>query len=249
MQGRELLLAPLLWPAVGGLLVSGAALVWKRNAVAKALATWSVALSALGAIVCCAAVVLLAVAPSRFFGGGLTPESVHAMRAIALPNWFSQALLGGACTAASLAVRSVAKTRLLAQPRSKSVVPALVAAGLLLSANVWVVWIVVPQVQATARVRHVSDLLATYAKFHQPLPETLVLPDFPNPVLDDWGNALGYLVTHRCFAVISYGSDGRPDTAYGSEICEQESRTRGTCFSPSRDTIFVNGRPSQSCAY
>ena len=74
-----------------------------------------------------------------------------------------------------------------------------------------------------------------------PLPETV-------RTLDYWGHPFLYLHDGECFVLVSYGSDGKPDSneRYDLSLC-RETAKRSTCAWPTIDTVFVNGEPLRFC--
>jgi hypothetical protein len=75
-----------------------------------------------------------------------------------------------------------------------------------------------------------------------PFPDTL-------KALDYWGRP--YLYLHdggECFVLVSYGSDGKPDSneTYDLSLC-RETTKRSTCAWPTKDLVIVNGEPLRFC--
>ena len=67
---------------------------------------------------------------------------------------------------------------------------------------------------------------------------------------DYWGRPFLYLQSAECFAVVSFGSDGKPDDAYDLATCKLETGRhppRTSCIWPTMDTVYVNGAPAKAC--
>ncbi len=65
---------------------------------------------------------------------------------------------------------------------------------------------------------------------------------------DHWGRPFAHFEREGCLVLVSYGSDGVPDTdGYGTSLCDAPPRPSSSCWWPTRDTVFVNGKPLKYC--
>jgi hypothetical protein len=65
---------------------------------------------------------------------------------------------------------------------------------------------------------------------------------------DHWGRPFAHFEREGCLVLVSYGSDGIPDTdSYGTSLCDGTQKASSSCWWPTFDTVFVNGKPIKSC--
>jgi len=103
-----------------------------------------------------------------------------------------------------------------------------------------------PQVNATVATANVADRLEVSNSFSLGLPATLAGSGAGPAVLDAWGYPFGYWKRGRCFVLVSYGSDGKPDASdYEGRLCESAMHA-STCWWPAMDTVFCQ-RKTVAC--
>lgn len=237
-------LEPLLLPSVVGFLLATALGLGRRPGYAKRVASWGAALGGAAVVACAANIVVLRVAPERFFDHGLTDDTLSALRGALLPRWLGRTCLAGVCAVANLAVRFCVSSG----PRMRWVAACAASVLVLLSVDWWLRIVVLQQVKSTARVSYASALLSAHTNVYRRLPTILTAPGEQGPMRDVWGNQLFYAMWGGHFVVISYGSDGKPDSPdYSSRLGVDGVAASCTCGSLATDTIFVDGRPFQSC--
>jgi hypothetical protein len=240
-----------LWVTTGALLIALGALATRRPRFAKGLGALTALVGLLVATYYFGELLATWRRPDLEFGAGLSETSTATMRAMLMPAWLRRALLSLILAALGMVVRVRAQRHDAdAAPNHSAPWPERLWWGLVLLGGLALAWVELslgPQVNATIAVANVAERLEVFNLFSRALPDTPSGPEGGAPVLDAWGHPFGYWKRGTCFVLVSYGSDGKPDTSeYDARLCESTVHS-STCWQPSMDTVFVNARPLHAC--